>query len=126
MSQKTIKTTGWILTITLALLFAFSALMKLTQNEAAVAQAASVGIDAGTYQLIGVIEIFALVLFIVPRTGVLGTLLLIAYMGGAIVTHLQHQQPIAMAVIIQTMVWITAVVRFPELRQRLLPATQKI
>lgn len=82
------------------------------------------GIDANTYRLIGLVEILALLLFIVPRTGVMGSLLLIAYMGGAIVTHLQHQQPVGMAITIQALVWITAVVRFPELRQRLFPASQ--
>ena len=119
MSQKAIKITRWTLTIILGLLFTMSAFMKLTQNETALAQASSFGIDATTYQFIGIIEIISLILFIIPRTGILGTLLLIAYLGGAIVTQLQHQQPIAMAVIIQILLWITAFVRFPELKQRL-------
>lgn len=118
------KTTGWVLTLVLALLFTMSAFLKLTQNETALAQAAAIGIGASTYQLIGVIEVISLILFIVPRTGVLGSLLLIAYMGGAIVTHLEHQQPIAMAVAVQVLLWITAALRFPELRQRLLPTRQ--
>lgn len=120
MSQKTIKIVGWIMTIILALLFIMSAFMKLTQNETALAQATSFGIDAKTYQIIGLVEIISLVLFLIPRTAILGTLLLIAYLGGAIVTHLQHQQPITMAIIIQIFLWITAFVRFPELKQRLL------
>lgn len=119
MSQKAIKITGWTLTIILGLLFTMSALMKVTQNETAVAQASSIGLDATTYQFIGVIEIISLILFIIPRTGILGTLLLIAYLGGAIVTHLQHQEPIAVAVSIQILLWVTAFVRFPELKQRL-------
>ena len=119
MSQKAIKITGWGMTIVLALVFTMSAFMKLTQNETALAQASSFGIDASTYQFIGVIEIISLILFIVPRTGILGTLLLVAYLGGAIVTHLQHQQPIAMAVIFQMLLWVTAFIRFPELKQRI-------
>ena len=124
MSQKAIKITGWVLTVILALLFGMSAFMKLFQNEDAITQAAAIGIGASTYQLIGIIEVISLILFIVPRTGVLGALLLIAYMGGAIVTHLQHQQPIGMAVGVQVLLWITAALRFPELRQRLLPVSQ--
>lgn len=118
MSQKAIKITGWSLTIILGLLFTMSAFTKLAQNEEALAQASTFGLDATTYQFIGII---ALILFIIPRTGVLGTLLLVAYLGGAIVTHLQHQEPIATAVIIQMVLWITAFIRFPELRQRLIP-----
>ena len=120
MSQKTIKIVGWVMTIILAFLFIMSAFMKLTQNETSLEQATSFGIDARTYQIIGLVEIISLVLFLIPRTAILGTLLLIAYLGGAIVTHLQHQQPIAMAIIIQIFLWITAFVRFPELKQRLL------
>ena len=120
MSQKTIKIIGWVMTIILALLFIMSAFMKLTQNETALAQATSFGIDAKTYQIIGLVEIISLVLFLIPRTAIIGTLLLIAYLGGAIVTHLQHQQPIAMAIFIQIFLWITAFIRFPELKQRLL------
>jgi len=125
MSHKVMNATGWVLTIVLALLFTLSAFLKLTQNETALAQAASIGMDPGVYRMIGVVEIISLLLFILPRTGVLGALLLISYMGGAIVTHLQHQQPIVMPVIIQALLWITAVVRFPELRQRLFPASKK-
>lgn len=120
MLQKTIKITGWGLTTILSLLFTMSAIMKLTQNETALTQASSIGIDGSTYLLIGIIEIFSLLLFLIPRTAVIGTLFLIAYMGGAIVTHLQHQQPIAMAVSIQIILWITAFIRFPELTQRLI------
>lgn len=125
MSQKFSKTTGWVLTLLLAALFCLSAFPKLTADETAIAQAASLGINAATYQRIGIIEMIALLLFIIPRTGVLGALLLIAYMGGAIVTHLQHQQPITMAVIVQVLVWITALLRFPELKQRLLLRSEK-
>jgi hypothetical protein len=125
MSEKTIKIIGWTFTFILGLLFTMSAFMKLTQNAEAVSQAASIGIDASTYQIIGLIEIASLVLFVIPRTGILGSLLLIAYLGGAIVTHLEHQQPIFMAVAVQILLWITAFVRFPELRQRLIP-TRKL
>lgn len=124
MSEKTNKIIGWTLTIILGLLFTMSAFMKLTQNAEAVAQAAAIGIDAGTYQIIGIIEIVSLVLFVIPRTGILGTLLLIAYLGGAIVTHLEHQQPIFMAVAVQILLWVTAFVRFPELKQRLIPTSK--
>lgn len=120
-----IKRTGWVLSILLGLLFAMSAFTKLTQNEIAVDQAASAGIDASTYLLIGIVETIALVLFLIPRTGMVGALLLMAYMGGAIATHLQHQQPIAMAVTVESLVWIAAALRFPELLYRLVPSLKK-
>lgn len=121
MSQKTIKIISWVLTAVLAFLFAMSAFMKLTLSEETIAMASTVGLEGSTYRLIGIIELVSLALFIFPRTGIPGTLLLVAYMGGAIVTHLEHQQPIATAVAVQVTLWVTAFLRFPELKQRLLP-----
>lgn len=126
MPKKINKIAGWVLTILLGLLFALSAFMKLSQNEAAIAQAAAIGFDANTYRLIGVVELVALVLFLIPRTGILGSLLLIAYMGGAIATHLQHSQPIIMAVSVQVLVWIAFVLRYPAILQQLFPAAQRL
>lgn len=126
MPKKINKIAGWVLTILLGLLFALSAFMKLSQNEAAIAQAATIGFDANTYRLIGVVELVALVLFLIPRTGILGSLLLIAYMGGAIATHLQHSQPIIMAVSVQVLVWIAFVLRYPAILQQLFPAAQRL
>jgi len=118
MSQKAIKITGWVLTILLALLFTKSAFMKFTQTGTEII---AYGMSATTFMYVGFIELFCLILFIIPRTGVLGTLLLVAYMGGVIVTHLEHHEPIVIAVIIQIILWITAFIRFPEFTQRLLP-----
>jgi uncharacterized membrane protein YphA (DoxX/SURF4 family) len=125
MNNRATKITGNVLAAVLAILFGMSAFLKLTQNEAAVTQAASIGFDAHTYLLVGVVEICALILFLIPRTMVLGALFLIAYMGGAIATHLQHQQPIAMAVTVQVVLWITLVLRYPSILHPLVPAVKK-
>jgi uncharacterized membrane protein YphA (DoxX/SURF4 family) len=115
MTQKVKTIIGWALTGILAFVFVSSGFMKLTGSEEVVKGAASMGLTAGTMQLIGIIEIGSILLFIIPRTGLLGTLLLAAYLGGAIVTHLEHGEPFMIPVIIQAILWITAVIRFPEL-----------
>jgi len=61
-----------------------------------------------------------ILLFIFPRTGILGTLLLVAYMGGAIATHLEHGQSIVVPCVIQTIVILISFYRFPELVNRML------
>lgn len=119
MTLKAKNITGWVLTALLSLVFVGSAAMKLTGGEEAAKAAASMGLSAGTIQIIALVEIGSLLLFIFPRTGLLGTLLLAAYLGGAIATHLEHQLPIFVPVIMQSLVWITATIRFPELSKRL-------
>lgn len=124
--SKTRNITGWILTGLLALAFLMSAFMKLTGNAEALKAAAAFGISAASYRVLGIIEILSLLLFIFPRTGLLGTLLLAAYLGGAIASHLEHHVPVFFPVIMQCLVWITAAIRFPELSKRLIGNTGKI
>ncbi len=126
MTKKVVKITGWVLTIILGLLITMSAFSKLSLDESAITAASAFGIDSTTYVFIGIIEIISLALFVTPKTGVLGTLLLAAYFGGAIVTHLEHGQSIAIPVTVQIVLWITAFIRFPELYQRLSAKTSTV
>lgn len=118
MTEKTKNIIYWGLTGMVAFVFIGSAIGKLTANEEALKMAAGFGIDAMSYKMIGIIELICIALFIYPRTGILGTLLLAAYMGGAIATHLEHGQPIWIPCAIQAFVWFVAVFRFPELLNR--------
>lgn len=123
MSTKTRNIVGWVLTAILAFAFFASASMKLMGGADAVKSAAALGLTLGILKMLGLVEILSIILFIIPRTGLLGTLLLSAYLGGAIATHLEHQLPIFAPVILQCIVWITATIRFPELSKRLLGNT---
>jgi len=118
--MKTNKTVAWDLTGLISLAFLGSAAGKFMANEEALKMAETFGIDAKTYLMIGVIELICLLLFIIPRTGILGTLLLAAYMGGAVATHLEHGQSILAPCIVQAFLFLVAFYRFPELRNTLL------
>lgn len=120
MSDKTKKVIYWILTGLVAFIFLGSAIGKLTANAEALKMAEGFGLNSTSYTILGIVEIISVILFIIPRTGIIGTLLLAAYMGGAIATHLEHGQPVLVPCIIEAFVWIVAVYRFPELRSRLL------
>jgi hypothetical protein len=120
MSSKTKNIVGWVLSGLLGALFLFSASGKLMGGEEAVKMASGLGINASTFTILGVVEVLSLALFLYPRTGVLGTLLLSAYMGGAIATHLEHGESFAFQCVIQAVLWITAIIRFPELKSRIM------
>lgn len=111
---------GWVLTVLLAFVFLGSSFGKLTGSASTVQMAATWGVDSTNLKIIGTIELLSIILFIIPRTGLLGTLLLVAFMGGAIATHVEHYLPLLGPVIISCVVWITAIVRFSELSNRLL------
>jgi DoxX-like family len=126
MSPKAKKIIGWILTGLVALVMIFSAVAKLTASEQVLKTAASFGLPESTFKSVGILEIFCIVLFIIPRTGVLGTLLVSAYIGGAIATHLEHQLPFFPPAIVECIVWIAAVLRFPELSTRLMGGSVQV
>ena len=116
------RAAGWILAGLVALVFAGSATGKLTADPDALKVAEGFGIDARTYAVLGVVELACLILFLFPRTGVAGTLLLASYMGGAIATHVGNGVPIFAPAAVEAFVLAAAFVRFPELGARLINA----
>jgi hypothetical protein len=119
-SEKSKKIIYWVLTGLVSFVFLGSAIGKFTANEEALKMATSFGLDARTYFLIGATELVCLILFIIPRTGIIGTILLASYMGGAIATHLEHGESIIAPCVIETILLLVAFYRFPELRTKLL------
>lgn len=69
--------------------------------------------------LIGGIEIIAIIIFLIPRTFMLGLLLLSSYMGGAIVIHLANGNNIFPPLIILAIIWATAWLNRPQVFYRI-------
>jgi len=67
--------------------------------------------------LIGVGELVSALLFLIPVTNSLGLLLLSAYLGGAIVTHMQHGEPYVVPAVLLVLVWVAGYLRHPEVLQ---------
>jgi hypothetical protein len=123
MSPKTRNIVGWVLTGIIGLILVGTGVMKIIGGEQMAAGAATMGLTVDSIRIIGCVEIFCALLFIFPRTGVLGTLLVAAYLGGAIATTLEHHLSMMLPVLLNCVVFITAAIRFPELTRRLLGTT---
>lgn len=120
MKYKPLIIAKWLLTGIVAFIFIGSAFGKIVPSTADIEVATKFGLTAQNFFYIGILELFCLLLFLIPRTGVIGTLFLAAYMGGAIATHLEHNEGIVPQCIIQAFIWIVAALRFPEITQRLI------
>ena len=120
MSPKTTQILRWVFGALVSALFILSASGKIMGAEEAIKMGTKFGLDASTFKTLGIIEVICALLFLYPRTGVLGTLLLAAWMGGAIATHLEHGESVIPVCVIQAILWIVAVFRFPELKNRLM------
>ena len=85
---------GSVLTAFVALFLTFDTVMKVLALAPAVQGTTELGYPAGTVRLIGMIELACVGLYLVPRTSVLGALLLTGYLGGAIATHVRVGSPL--------------------------------
>lgn len=107
------RMSAWILIGLLTALFVMSAVMKLMQTKDVVEGFAKLGLTNWTL-IIGVGELVSAVLFLIPRTHSLGTLLLSSYMGGAIIVHMTQGEAIVGPSVILLLVWLAAWLRDPR------------
>ncbi len=119
MNQKTNKIVSWVLAGLVAFALVGSGMVKLSGGEQAAEMAKGLG-GSGHVMLLGILELVIALIWLIPRTGIIGTLLAAAYMGGAIAVHFIGNQPVMIPVVIQMLIWIAAAMRFPELTKRLM------
>ncbi|MFZ5552475.1 MAG: DoxX family protein [Bacteroidota bacterium] len=110
------KISGWIAVGIMSALFMMSATMKLMAGEDAEIAVNFVkwGLD-GKLMLIGMGELLAAILFLIPRTSSLGVLLLSAHLGGAIATHMGNGEMYLPQAVMLLLVWVANYLRNPEM-----------
>ncbi len=81
------------------------------------------GYSEGLLTPIGVVEILCTVLYVVPRTRVLGAILLTGYLGGAVATHVRVGDVFVPPLVLGMIVWLGLFLRDARLRE-LLPLTK--
>ncbi len=100
--------TGRILTGFSGALLLLDGAMKLVQPPEVVRATVQMGYPESVIAGIGITLLACTLLYLVPRTSVLGALLLTAYLGGAVATNVRAEQPAwhsAMAIIFACVVW---------------------
>jgi hypothetical protein len=107
---------GRVLTALPSLMLAMSAGMKLSQSPQVIdAMVTKGGFPPGAPLAIGVLELTCLLLYLIPRTAVLGAVLLTGYLGGAVVTHVRASEPFLGALVVGGLVWAGLYLREPRL-----------
>src|SRR3954471_10855071 len=97
-----------IVTALIVLAFGMSAIMKLIHAPAAVQGFTHAGIPEAAILPLGILELFCLALYLIPRTVILGTLLLTGYFGGAVVTNIINRTDLIHALVVGLFVWAGA------------------
>jgi DoxX-like family len=107
---------GLIPTALVTLMLTASAAGKLAAAPAMVDGLIRAGIPPAAITPIAILELSCLALYLIPRTAVLGTLLLTGYFGGATLTHLIAGEALLPPLVIGLIIWAGAWFRVPALR----------
>ena len=115
------KIAGWVLSVLVGLfLVAASAVPKFMGMEAAVQPMEVVGWPVKYMVLIACIEVGCVILFLIPRTGLLGAALTTALLGAALAANLRVDNPLfshtLFSVYFGVLVWVALWLRDARVR----------
>ncbi len=114
--SKPLLWVGWILSVLPVLMVVVSAVMKFVKTPELIEGFAHLGLDLRLAVGLGVLELACTILYLIPRTAVLGAILLTGYLGGAIATHLRVGDPFFPPILPGVLLWGGLYVRDTRLR----------
>lgn len=98
----------------------FDVTIKLLQLQVVIDSFRELGYPDGMALTIGTLELIGLVLYVIPRTSVLGAIIMTGYLGGAVATHVRLLQPLSthtlFPIYMALMLWGGLYFREPRLR----------
>src|SRR3954447_21732820 len=114
------RTTGWTLTGLMTLFLLFNSVTKLLALPPVVEATMQMGFAADTVPVIGATLLACLVLHLIPRTAVLGAVLLTGYLGGAVCAQLRIGAPLWTFLLVPVytgaLIWLGLYLRSAALR----------
>src|SRR5262245_57840499 len=96
---------GWVISGLLAAFFLMGVVMSFAKPPTVLEGLKKMGFDDSLAVPLGIVELVCTVLYLIPRTAVLGAILLTAYLGGAVCTHVRVGESFIMPVVFGVLVW---------------------
>ena len=121
--SKAKRWTGRILSTIVVLLLTLDGVMKLLKPAPVVQGTLELGYPETVIVGLGVVLLASVVLYAIPRTALLGAILLTGYLGGAVATHVRVGNPLFSHVLFPTylgiLLWAALVLRNERLEKLL-------
>ncbi|TLV03740.1 DoxX family protein [Dyadobacter luticola] len=95
----------------------FDAIMKVIKESHSIEGSAQLGWPVDQVQNIGIALLISTILYIIPRTAILGAILITGYLGGAIAIMVRAGQPLYFAAVFGILVWAGLYLRDEKLRE---------
>ena len=123
--SKTVLWTGRVMSALPVLLILLGSVMKLMKHPSVLEGFARAGVPERLILPVGLIELICVVVYLIPRTSVLGAILMTGLLGGATITTLRVGDPtFPMPVILGMLAWGGLYLRDRRLRA-LIPLRQE-
>lgn len=110
---------GRIISALPALFLLIDGLMKLVKPAVVVEATVKLGYPENSILGIGIVLLVCTVLYVIPRTSILGAILLTGYLGGAVATHVRVGEgafPVLFPVFFGVLIWLGLYLRDDRLR----------
>jgi DoxX-like protein len=93
-SSRGLSIAGYVLSGLVVLFLLMDAVMKLLELPVVLQTTAELGYPTADVRTIGLLLLLCTALYAFPRTAVIGAVLLTAYLGGAVATHVRVENPL--------------------------------
>jgi DoxX-like family len=111
---------GWVIGGVVSALMLMDGVMKLFRPAAVVEGTVKLGYHTSAILPLGIVVLICTALYLVPRTAVLGAILLTGYLGGAVATHVRVGDPLFSHILFPTyigaMFWLGLYLRDARVR----------
>jgi hypothetical protein len=107
---------GRILSALPVCMLLMSAAMKFLKPKDVVEGFVHLGYPESLALGLGIVELASTVIYVIPRTAVLGAILLTGYLGGAIATHVRIGEPYFIPIVLGVLIWGGLYLRDARLR----------
>ena len=121
--SKRMLWTGGIITGLVVLFLAFDGITKIIYVAPVVEASEQLGLPGDLLPGIGILLLACTAIYVIPKTAVLGAILLTGYLGGAAAIHVRAASeafPIAFSIGFGLLVWLGLVLREPRLIRTIL------
>lgn len=93
-----------------------SGVMKIVKPAPVLQEFARLGYSESVLMAIGILELACTAVYVIPRTSILGAILLTGYLGGATATHVRVGDPFIPPVVFGVLLWAGLYLRDERLR----------
>jgi DoxX-like family len=115
---------GVVLSALPVLFLIFDGVIKLTVIDPVVTSMGELGYPVSLARVIGALELACVLVYVVPRTSIVGAILLTGFLGGAIASHARIESPLFTHTLFGTyvglMIWGGLILRHTTLRALIL------